>query len=231
VSQAAVSSKRRRLSLPDTTYGIRPAAVWAVLSRAAWIRSALYSLRFRGPVVVGRGSRIRAHRKARVRLSPGSLLFVGLEHDGGAGTALRLRPGAELVVDGTVQIMRGCRVTVWDGASLSIGTRSFVNDGSTIVCYERIRIGSGCAISWNTTVTDTDVHRLTRDGREQQRTAPVDIADSCWIGTGAIVLKGVTVGTGSVVAAGSVITRPVGPGVLVGGTPARVLDENVSWRH
>ncbi len=55
--------------------------------------------------------------------------------------------------------------------------------------------------------------------------APVRIEDKVWIGFNAIVLKGVTVGTGSVVAAGAIVTRDVPPWTVVAGAPARVVKE------
>ena len=51
----------------------------------------------------------------------------------------------------------------------------------------------------------------------------VVIEDDVWVGTGAIILKGVTIGRGSVVAAGSVVTRSIPPYSIVGGVPARVI--------
>jgi Acetyltransferase (isoleucine patch superfamily) len=55
--------------------------------------------------------------------------------------------------------------------------------------------------------------------------APIVLEDDVWIGSGSIILKGITIGEGSVVAAGSVVTKDVSPNVIVGGNPARVLKE------
>ena len=57
---------------------------------------------------------------------------------------------------------------------------------------------------------------------------PIEIGDNVWIGARAIILKGVTIGAGSVVAAGSVVTKDVGPGELVAGSPARYI-KDVTW--
>jgi len=61
------------------------------------------------------------------------------------------------------------------------------------------------------------------------RSAPVIIEDRVWIGCQAIILAGVTIGRGSVVAAGAVVTKDVPSGMLVGGNPARVIRETEPW--
>ena len=61
------------------------------------------------------------------------------------------------------------------------------------------------------------------------KSAPITIGDRVWIGCRAIILAGVTIGEGSVVAAGSVVTRDVPPGTLVAGNPAKVIRETGPW--
>jgi len=56
-----------------------------------------------------------------------------------------------------------------------------------------------------------------------EQAVPVSIADDVWIGGGAVILPGVSIGAGSVIAAGSVVTKDVPSGVLAGGNPCRVL--------
>lgn len=61
--------------------------------------------------------------------------------------------------------------------------------------------------------------------------APITICDNVWIGTGAMILKGVTIGEGAVVAAGAIVTKDVPQRCLVGGVPAKVIRENVEWEN
>ena len=60
-------------------------------------------------------------------------------------------------------------------------------------------------------------------------TAPIVIGDHVWIGMNVIVLKGVTIGEGSIVAAGSVVNKDVPPHCLVAGVPAKVVKTDVTW--
>ncbi len=60
--------------------------------------------------------------------------------------------------------------------------------------------------------------------------APIIIGDNVWVGTRAVILKGVTIGGGAIVAAGAVVTKDVPPRTIVGGNPAHVIRENASWK-
>ena len=77
---------------------------------------------------------------------------------------------------------------------------------------------------------DDDFHAITVDGVERPSVAPVRIGDRVWVGTRAVVLKGVTIGDGAVVAAGAVVTSDVPAGTVVAGVPARVVGRADSWR-
>jgi acetyltransferase-like isoleucine patch superfamily enzyme len=112
-------------------------------------------------------------------------------------------------------------------ARLRIGDDTHVGDRTEIHCGHEVSIGAGCAISWDVVILDRDYHALDADD-EQRR--PVRIGDHVWIGCRAIVLKGVTIGPGAVVAAGAVVTEDVPARALVAGNPARVVREAVSWR-
>lgn len=201
----------------------------AVAARVSMVRSAWYSLRFKGIVLVGRGTRVHIHRTASVRLAPGAMLMFGLAHDTPTGTVVRLRPRAVLEISGRVQVMRGATLTVGYDARLHIGGGTFLNDGAAVVCDQEVSIGRDCAISWGARILDTDVHQLVRGGAVGARRAPVSLGDHCWVGAGAMVLKGVQLGRDCVVGAGAVVTRSAGPGELLVGSPACRSAEHVSW--
>jgi tetrahydrodipicolinate N-acetyltransferase len=126
---------------------------------------------------------------------------------------------------------RGVRVFVTDGGHLEMGSRSYINDCSTLTCFEHVKIGSGCSISWSTNILDANIHELVIAGRPRLRSEPVRIGDEVWIGTGATILPGVSIGERAVIAAGSVVTTDVPGGVVVGGNPARIIAEDVSWNQ
>ena len=77
----------------------------------------------------------------------------------------------------------------------------------------------------------TQLAKLVVQGRPRPRSEPVIIGDRVWVGTGATILAGTTIGDQAVVAAGSVVTSDVPGGTVVGGNPAHVISEDVSWRQ
>lgn len=119
------------------------------------------------------------------------------------------------------------------GAMLVIGD-DFGMTGGSIVCEERVTIGQRVTIGANAIIVDTDFHPLDAVIRQQNptdgATRPVVIEDDVFIGMNTLVLKGVTIGRGSVIGAGSVVTRDVPAGVIAAGNPARVIRENTKTK-
>jgi maltose O-acetyltransferase len=108
------------------------------------------------------------------------------------------------------------------GGRLEIGDDSFVNNGTILSASHLIRIGSRVNIAPHCVLMDNDFHGTSdRDG--PPKVAPIVLEDDVWLGTRVTVLRGVTIGRGSVIAAGAVVTKDIPPGVLAGGVPAKVI--------
>jgi len=112
-------------------------------------------------------------------------------------------------------------------ARLVIGDRTALGNRTEVHCGRRVSIGADCRIAWDVVIMDRDFHRLDADREEGAQ--PVVVDDRVWIGCRALVLKGVTIGSGAVVAAGSVVTSSVPARALVAGNPARVVRSDVDW--
>jgi acetyltransferase-like isoleucine patch superfamily enzyme len=137
-----------------------------------------------------------------------------------------------------VRVYAWTRFGVEASGTVEIGDDSILV-GAVIMCAEQVKIGQRVIVSYNVTIADTDFHprdpelrkqdavAISPEGDESQRpplvSRPVVIADDVWIGIGAIILKGVQIGTGARISAGSVVTSNVPAGVRVAGNPARVV--------
>ena len=142
----------------------------------------------------------------------------------------------------------GDRVTVYTWTYFNVepdGTVEVGSDsvlvGAIFMCADRITLGKRVVVSYRVTIADSDFHPMSvedrkldaianaphgdRTRRPARVTRPVRIDDDVWIGIGAIILKGVHIGAGARVAAGSVVTRDVAPGAHVAGNPARLVTE------
>jgi acetyltransferase-like isoleucine patch superfamily enzyme len=216
---------------PETNGKVGRDVLWRMMSRLGICRSLYLSMRHRGMFLVARGTRLKMGSGARVTFEGRGFLCVGFVHLTPAPACLHIGKGAEMVVCGTVQIMRGTRISVNDGGRLTLGSRTYINDCATITCFEDLRIGSECSIAWNSNILDTNIHELSIEGIPRPRSIPVHIGDHVWIGSGATILPGITIGTGAVVAAGSVVTSNVPAGSLVAGNPAKVIRPAVTWQQ
>ena len=127
---------------------------------------------------------------------------------------------------------------------IKIGDRTFIG-GGMFICTKEIEIGNDVMFSWGCTVADNNSHSTNWNERrndvmqwkrgldenkigefknwEKVKEAKVTIKDKAWIGFNSIILKGVTIGEGAIVGAGSVVTKDVPDWTIVGGNPAKII--------
>ena len=141
----------------------------------------------------------------------------------------QMRVGSFSIVEGNVLFDR-------ENSRVSIGDRSFIG-AAAIVCAGQIEIGNDVLVAWGCTIVDHNSHSTRwalrkndvlawRSGEKDWGSVlikPVKICDKAWIGFNAIVLKGVTIGEGAIVGAGSVVTSDVPPYAVVAGNPAQTV--------
>jgi maltose O-acetyltransferase len=110
------------------------------------------------------------------------------------------------------------------GSYITVGSGTFANYGLTALDVAPITIGNDVQIGPNVQLL-TPTHPLDAEQRRAKLEAaePIVIEDNVWLGGGAIVLPGVTIGTNSVIGAGAVVTKDVPPNVVAVGNPAKVI--------
>lgn len=134
------------------------------------------------------------------------------------GSNVRFRGGQCVLEDS------GSRLQIGEGVTF-YAPSIVVNEGGLI------RFGNDCLFAVGCDVRNSDGHSIldASDGRRINPAKDIVLQDHVWMGTQCQVLKGVTIGSGAIVAARSLVTRDVAPGTLVAGTPVQVLRENVTW--
>lgn len=150
----------------------------------------------------------------------------------------KLRPAVRL--GRAVSVYAGCSFSVGEKGFVEIGDHTLLN-GALLMAEEKIVIGHHCLISWNVGIADSDFHPVDpveriRDAeamnpwaadrtRPSIGTSPVHIGNNVWIGMNAIILKGVTIGDNSIIAAGAVVTHDVPENVVFAGNPGKIVKE------
>ena len=133
-----------------------------------------------------------------------------------------IRPLEETLFDGgldaTSYIMPPMQIDF--GCQMKIGKGVFINHSLTCMAAGGITIDDGVMIGPNVRIV-TDNHDF--QNRMVLRCKPVHIERNAWIGVGAIILPGVTIGENAVVAAGAIVTKDVAPNAIVGGNPAKFI--------
>lgn len=114
----------------------------------------------------------------------------------------------------------------WAGMHVHFGCGVYANFGLTLVDDTHIYVGDCCMFGPNVVIA-TAGHPILPELREKayQYNAPVHIGRNVWIGAGALIMPGITIGDNSVIGAGSVVTKDIPANVIAVGNPARVLRE------
>jgi acetyltransferase-like isoleucine patch superfamily enzyme len=145
---------------------------------------------------------------------------------------------------GNDNVISGTFIFEKNSGQVVIGNNTFIG-GGMFICVDGIEIGNDVMFSWGCTVMDNNAHSLISaerkndvkdwkkgldDGKigayknwDHVKTGKIKIKDKAWIGFNSIILKGVVIGEGAVVAAGSVVVNDVPDFAIVGGNPAKII--------
>lgn len=143
----------------------------------------------------------------------------------GRGLELKIEPRAEVRFGRFVWIGDGSKIRCHEGA-VEIGAKTVMGQECTISAYQRVRIGEQCVIADRAMFIDFDhgiveVERPIRLQGIYKR--DVEVGNNVWIGYGACILRGVSVGDNSVIGTNAVVTKDVPANAVVGGIPARII--------
>jgi len=164
-----------------------------------------------------------------------NVIFMGMP-------IISMRPNSQITIGDRVSLCSASKFTALGvnhpvvlrtlrpNARIEIGDDTGIS-GASICAASEIQIGKQCLFGANVVIADTDFHAIKPVNRrynnrsEDIATAPVLIGDNVFIGTGSMILKGVTIGDNSLIGAGSIVTRNIPSNVIAAGNPARVIKE------
>lgn len=192
------------------------------------IKTLSVNLRTQSPVYIYKKAEVFIHKGSQLILEDKAVLKIGSAWKNTAfqTTTFKMDKDSVLKVNGQFDIHTGAFIVVNKNARLSLGS-GYANNDVEINCFNSITIGDNVAISKGVIIRDSDNHVL--NGNADKTSAPIIIGNHVWIGLRAIILKGVTIGDGAVIAAGAVVTKNVPSNSIVAGVPAKVIKENISW--
>lgn len=142
-------------------------------------------------------------------------------------TRFSMEEESNFCINGDFSIGAGSDIRIFKGGNLTLNS-GYTNACVQIICADKIVIGEDVAIARDVIIRDTDAHEIL--GKNHCKTKPIVIGNHVWIGTRAIIMKGVTIGDGAVIAAGAIVTKDVPANTIVAGVPATVIRENVEWK-
>lgn len=148
-----------------------------------------------------------------------------------AEARVRIRKGGKWISHGDVLLFVESFIDVHEDAFFESGFFS-INAGSVVVVAKHIKFGEDVMIGRDVTIYDSDFHQVRNDNDEPINfSKEVIIGDRVWLTNKIVVLKGVTIGDGSLISAMTLVRKDVPANVLLAGNPAKVISENIRWNR
>ncbi len=157
--------------------------------------------------------------RLRGRLQTDGICFIG------PGVELEIGPDAVVRLGRWSWIGHGTKIRAHEG-EVEIGAKSVLGQECTISCFQHVAIGRECIVADRVMLIDFD-HGVVEEERPIRLQGiykrDVNVGHNCWIGYGACILRGVTVGDNAIVGSSTVVTKDLPANAVAGGVPARIL--------
>ncbi|MBT2914883.1 acyltransferase [Vibrio anguillarum] len=170
----------------------------------------------------------------KIRIKPNNHIQVGKNtrirycdiHVNGKNNHLIIHDGANL---------KGVSIELnGENCTLEIGTNCVIGENCFFSCRERntqLFIGDNCMFSRNVKIMTSDGHDILRDGKRINLAKSIYIGSRVWLADNVTVLKGVSIGNGSIVGINSTVTHSVADNSAAAGNPARVIADSIVWQE
>lgn len=183
-----------------------------------------------GKLFIYRNAVIDIHETAKIKLNADFYINSNKFKKSRAESFLKMHEGSTLNINGNFKLFYDSTIQIFKNAELTLNG-GYINSNSVIACSKNIEIGEGSIIARGVYIYDGDHHSI-YDGDMDIINKPneIKIGKHVWIGVNSVILKGVTIGEGSIVAAGSVVTKSIPSNCMVAGVPAKIIKREINWR-
>jgi len=155
--------------------------------------------------------------------------YLALDPPSHYATRIELLENAELILEENTIILSGGYISGSHNCKIYIGQNSYISQEVIINSRHAIHIGKNVLIGYQVMLMDYDAHTVVND--QSNRRKGIVIGDNVWIGARVTILKGVNIGSGSVIGANSCVVSDIPENSIAVGNPAKVVRSNISWRR
>lgn len=144
---------------------------------------------------------------------------------------ITIKNGGKLIFQGTANFGKGSSIRIDENALLAVGDNFFCNNNTFFRCNKNISIGNNVLIGWNCTFNDYDGHTLYDANIPKENKGDIKIGNHVWIAFRVSILKNTVIPDDCVVAAHSLLSKKyINDHTLIGGIPAKIIKQNISWK-
>lgn len=155
-------------------------------------------------------------------------------YDNGNGkkSFLKIAKGGRLVFADSIVISNDFSININGGGLVRIGRGFWSNHGLVLSCSDLITFGDNVLLGWNCTFLDSDGHSILKNSSKEHlnKNRSISIGDHVWITSNAIVLKGGSIASDSIVSQGCIVTHKFNESnVIIGGVPGQIIKTDINW--
>ena len=154
------------------------------------------------------------------RLGAGNKSYFSFSHD------------AKIIFNGSCYITKGATIQVGTNGILTIGDKFSANPRLFIKCHDSIQIGDDCIFGWDISIMDDDGHQIFDKNNDLiNPSQKIYVGNHVWASSNVTILKGASIPNDSVLGFGTIVSKKFEKdGVVIAGTPARIVRESIVWK-
>lgn len=186
------------------------------------------------PILIGWNTKIVAAKRGVIKFPNGCRPMMVRIGFAGSPSVPTDHKGQVSIYDGTLSFEgRACFAagsTLDNSGMMRIGKNFSSNKNAFVSCSKEVTIGDDVMLGWNVQIYDASGHTVYHNGLAKHSQAPIKVGNHVWLCSFSTLLKGASIGDGSILAWRSLLIKPIiQDNVLLGGSPAKLIQTDISW--